>query len=278
MLRLMKADLYRLLKGKTIYILIGIIILLSLISTIMMQSGGIGMSVGETYLGSQNNEFVEKLSQAESLSETRKLMKQEGAYPLDKDIIGHNINLYYFFIVIVVSVIAIDFSNRSIKNTLSSAVSRKTYYFSKLCLVLGIVTFLIVFNNYFSYFLNILINGKAFSSPLSEIFKATVVQLPLLYGISSFLVGLAFVLKKTSSFNTISIPFIMMLQFIVTSVINLLKIKSEWFYNYEIEMALAKLVNNPTTQYVANCAILGITYIIVFNLIGYYAFKKTEIK
>lgn len=39
-----------------------------------------------------------------------------------------------------------------------------------------------------------------------------------------------------------------------------------------------KLVNNPTNKYIVSCAILGIAYIVIFNTIGYYAFKKAEIK
>ena len=41
---------------------------------------------------------------------------------------------------------------------------------------------------------------------------------------------------------------------------------------------LTKLVNDPTNKYVISCTILGIVYIAVFNIIGYYAFKKAEIK
>ena len=222
--------------------------------------------------------FCDGLYFALALREFRKIMKDMGEIQLDKDIIGANANLYYFFIVITVIVLVNDFSHKSIKNSISSAISRKEYYFAKLLLILGLGTFLIFFNNYGTYILNLIINGKGFSTPLLEFTKLTIVQLPLLYGIISLLVCFAFVLKKTSLFNAISISFIMVIELIVVSVVNLFKIKADWFYNYEIQSALSKLVNNPTNKYIISCAILGIVYMIIFNLIGYYAFKKTEIK
>ena len=174
--------------------------------------------------------------------------------------------------------LAADFSVKSIKNTISSAISRKEYYFSKLLLVLGLSTFLVLFNNYGAYLLNLIINGKAFSTPLLEFTKLTIMQLPLLYGIISLLVCLAFVFKKVSLFNSISIPLIVIVQIIMISVTNLFKLNATWINDYEIQTALMKLVNNPTNKYVVSCAILGVMYIIIFNIIGYYSFKKAEIK
>lgn len=276
MFNMMRADLYRILKGRAIYIILAIIILMSTVSIIGMSSGYIGLSVGSNN-STENIEWSEKLETASSLKEYRKIMKNQGEFELDKDILGQNANLYYIFIVIVVIVLTTDFSAKTIKNTLSSAITRKQYYFSKLILILGLCTFIILFNNYFVYFSNLIINGRKFSSSLGDITKITLVQLPLLYGIISLLVFLAFIFQKTSTFNTISIPFIMVIQLIVTGIASLFKLKIDWFYNYEFQSALNNLVHNSTNNYILKCALLGIIYILVFNLIGYYSFKKSEI-
>ena len=277
MINIIKSDLYRILKGKAIYIILAVITMLTVVSVVGMMPGHIGLSI-DSNVDMNDLELIEKISNAKSLGEYREIMKSDGAFALDKDIVGENINLYYIFIVITVIVLATDFSNKSIKNTISSAISRKEYYFSKLLLILGLGTFLILFNNCGAYILNLIINGEAFSTPLLEFAKLTIIQLPLLYGIISLLVCFAFVLKKTSIFNSISIPFIMGIQLIATGIINLFKLKADWFYNYEIQLALTKLVNDPTNKYVISCTILGIVYIVVFNIIGYYAFKKAEIR
>lgn len=277
MINIIKSDLYRILKGKAIYIVLAMITILTVVSVVGMSPGHLGLSIGSN-IDMSDLELMEEISSANTLGEYREIMKNDGAFELDRDIVGTNVNLYYFFIVITVVVLATDFSNKSIKNTISSAISRKEYYFSKLLLILGLGTFLILFNNYGAYILNLIINGKAFSTPILEFTKLTIIQLPLLYGIISLLVCFAFVLKKTSLFNSISIPFIIVVQLIATGIINLFKLSADWFNNYEIQLALTKLVNNPTNKYIVSCALLGIAYIVIFNTIGYYAFKKAEIK
>ena len=111
-----------------------------------------------------------------------------------------------------------------------------------------------------------------------EATKITLLQLPLLYGIISLLVCFAFVLQKTALFNTISISFILVLQILVMAIINLFRIKEIWFYDYEFQVALAQLANTPATKYMITCTILGIVYMVLFNIIGYNIFKKCEIK
>ncbi len=276
MLSIIKSDLYRILKGKAIYIVILIMLLLNIISAVGMSPGNIGISMGTTG-GAIDSETLAEISSAKSLGEFREIMKNQRTFELDKEVIGQNVNLYYMFIVIVVCVLCTDFSNKCIKNTLSSAISKRKYYLSKLLLTLGICILIVLFNNYSFYFLNLLINGKEFASSLLDIGKYTIVQLPLLCGIISMLVCFAFLFKKTSAFNTISIPFIMVVQLIGLGIINLLHITADWFYNYEIQYALTNLVNNPATSYLIKCTLLGVFYIILFNVVGYYSFKKADI-
>ena len=277
MINIIKSDLYRIFRGKAIYISVAIIIFMVVISCITMQPGHVGIAVNSN-LDLNDTEMLSKISSAKSLTEFRDVMKSYGTFALDKQIIGANTNLYYFFIVIVVCALAIDFSNKSIKNTLSSAITRKKYYLSKLILILTLSTALIFINNGLTYILNLIINGNEFASPFIEIIKITAIQLPILYGIISLLVCFAFVFKKTSLFNTVSIPFIMLVQLIGLGIINIFKIKADWFYDYEIQYALAKLVDNPTNNYIISIAILGIIYIVLFNIIGYVSFKKSEIR
>ncbi len=278
MLNMFKSDLYRISKGKAIYVTFFVIVIMSLVSCIGMSAGHIGLSTGASNINMEDPQFVLELSRANSLKEVREVMTRKGAFPLDKDIISQNNNLYYMFIIIIVIVITTDFSNKTIKNTLSSAVSRKKYYFSKALLVLFLATIMILFNNYLSYFLNYWINGKEFTTSFLEFSKLTIIQLPLLYGIVSLLICFAFVFKKTSLFNTVSIPFIMITQLIVIIITNLFKLKANWFYEYEFQFALEKIVNHPNNKYLISIMILGCMYVLLFNVIGYYSFHKTEIK
>ena len=156
MLNIIKSDLFRILRGKAIYIIFVVIILMNILSIVSMTTPNIGISIGNSGIVDINDtELLQRLSEAKSIGEYRDIMKSQGNYELDKAIIGQNSNLYYFFIAVVVVVLCADFSNKSIKNTLSSAISKRKYYFSKLILIMGIGTVIVLFNNYFSYFLNI---------------------------------------------------------------------------------------------------------------------------
>lgn len=277
MINIMKSDLFRIFKGKAIYITTVIIVFMSLLSAITMQSGHIGFSTSSN-IDLNNPEVVAEISNVKSLGEFRSVMKKMGPYPLDKQMIGENINLYYVFIIITVIVLVTDFSNGSAKNTLSSAITRKKYYFSKLILILGLSTVLIFFYNYLNYFLNLAINGKDYATPLVEFTKITISQLPILYGIISLLMCIAVNFRRTALFNTISIPLIFVTQLIIVGINTLFGIESKILVNYELQRALANLAGNPTGQYVFNCTLLGLGMLLIFNIIGYYSFRRAEIK
>lgn len=279
MLNLIKADLYRVFKGKSIYIALIILLSLISISCFTMSPGHIGIvATKDTSDVIYDEELNQKLSDTNSIIETRRLVKKYGSYPIDKLQLGANINLYYFFIIIVAVVLVNDLSNSTAKNTLSSAISRKKYYASKLitCLLLG--TGLILINNYVGYFLNLIMNGTNFSSEILEINKLTILQLPILYGIISLLVCLGFCFKKSANFNSITIPLIILVQLTIMGIATLFHLDANHLLSYELQYILTNLVTNQTTTYLVKTTLLGLIYFIGFTAIGYTVFKKAEIK
>ncbi len=279
MLNIIKSDLYRIFRGKSIYVAIIIILILASVSCFAMSPGHIGIassSIEETDY--DNEELLEKVYETDSIMETREIMKEYGSFPLDKSQLGANANLYYFFIIVVVIVLVTDLSNSTAKNTLSSAISRKKYYFSKLITCLGLGTVLILINNYGSYVINLIMNGKEFSAGILEITKLTILQLPILYAIISMLVCIGFCFRKTGTFNSITIPLIMVVQLVIMGVATLFHLDSANILNYEFQYIIGNLVANPSNTYILKTLVLAIFYIIAFNVIGYSVFRKTEIK
>ena len=279
MLNIIKSDLYRVFRGKAIYIAIAFILILASVSCFAMSPGHIGFassSIEETDY--DNEELLEKVYETDSIMETREIMKEYGSFPLDKSQLGANANLYYFFIIVVVIVLVTDLSNSTAKNTLSSAISRKKYYFSKLITCLGLGTVLILINNYGSYVINLIMNGKEFSAGILEITKLTILQLPILYAIISVLVCIGFCFRKTGTFNSITIPLIMVVQLVIMGVATLFHLDGANILNYEFQYIIGNLVANPSNTYILKTLALAIFYIIVFNVIGYSVFRKTEIK
>lgn len=279
MLNIIKSDLYRIFKGKSIYVAIIIILILASVSCFSMSPGHIGMTTSSAEQPLiKDEEILNQVYETDSILETRKLMKEYGAYPLDKAQLGANANLYYFFIIVVVIVLVTDLSNSTAKNTLSSAISRKKYYMSKLitCIVLG--TFLVLVNNYGSYLINLIMNGKEFSAGILEITKLTIVQLPILYGIISMLVCIGFCFRKTGTFNSITIPLIIVMQLVIMGCSSLFHLNANNILNYEFQYIIGNLITDPSNTYILKTLVLAVFYIVIFNVIGYSVFKKTEIK
>ena len=278
MLNIIKSDLYRVFRGKAIYIAIAFILILAAVSCFSMSPGHIGIVSSSIEQTDYDDELLEKVYETDSLMETREIMKEYGAFPLDKSQLGANANLYYFFIIVVVIVLVTDLSNSTAKNTLSSAISRKKYYMSKLITCIGLGTFLVLINNYGSYLINLIMNGKEFSAGLLEITKLTILQLPILYGIISMLVCIGFCFRKTGTFNSITIPLIMVIQLIIMGVATLFHFDANNILNYEFQYIIGNLVANPSNTYILKTLVLAVFYIIIFNVIGYRVFRKTEIK
>ena len=279
MINIIKSDLYRVFRGKAIYVAIIIILLLAVVSCFSMSPGHIGItSSSDAQPLVKDEELLEKVYESNSILETRELMKEYGAYPLDKSQLGANANLYYFFIIVVVIVLVTDLSNSTAKNTLSSAISRKKYYLSKLITCIGLGTFLVLINNYGSYMINLIMNGKEFSAGILEITKLTILQLPILYGIISMLVCIGFCFRKTGTFNSITIPLIIVIQLIIMGIATLFHLDANNILNYEFQYMIGNLISNPSNAYILKTLVLAIFYIVIFNVIGYRVFRKTEIK
>ena len=113
MLNIIKSDLFRILRGKAIYIIFIVIILMNILSIVSMTTPNIGISIGNSGIVDINDtELLQRLSEAKSIGEYRDIMKSQGNYELDKAIIGQNSNLYYFFIAVVVVVLCADWGKR----------------------------------------------------------------------------------------------------------------------------------------------------------------------
>lgn len=280
MINMIKADLYRVFRGKGIYLAILLAVIMASSSIYVMQPGYIGLTSSDTISGDSmvDDETGLELSATNSISKTRKILKETSGYPLDSAIIGTNVNLYYMFIIIVVGVLVTDLSHSTAKNTLSSAISKKKYYLSKLFTCCLLCIGLVLLNNYGMYIFNRLINGAKFSSGIEKITKYTLVQLPIMCGIISLLVCMAFLLRKTAAFNAVSIPFVMAAQIVIMGVSALFSIKSNHIMEYEYQFMLSNLVTDTSFSYIMKSITLAIIYIVVFNILGYNVFRKSEIK
>lgn len=278
MINMLKADFYRTIRSKGIYIAIFILLLFIGIDIYMVQPGSVALQINTgVEIENELNDMTSEELQALSMSDIRDIMLNTKGYALDKDIIARNMNMYYIFIFVAAIVVAVEFSGSTVKNTLSSAISRHRYFISKVVFANICCLALFFLNTYIMYFANILFNNKNLASSLGTITEVTMLQLPPILALASILTGLAFILKKTSVFNTVAIPLTMVFQLLLNLFASLFKIKEEWL-DFELQRMLVNLTNNPSASYVQHSYLVCAVIIVVFYLAGYLSFKKTEIK
>ncbi|MBO5448821.1 MAG: hypothetical protein J5994_05790 [Ruminococcus sp.] len=282
MINIIKADLYRIFKGVPIYIALGITVLMISVSIYMVEPGHIGqVNIGDVSTVSSQDEVMDGLTievvNNMSVSEIRELMLKKEDYKLDKDILSANMNLYYMFIFVAALAVTVDFSAGSIKNTLSSAIDRKKYFLSKTALVFGVCLLMFFLNTYISYFANLVFNGKNLSSGIGEVTKTSLMQLPPMLALISILNGVAFMTKKTSVYNLIAIPLVMVFQLVLSLAFTLFSINAK-YADYELQVMIGKLVNDPSDGYILRSYIVCAVLILVFNTAGWLSFRRSEIR
>ena len=74
MINIMKSDLYRILKGKVIYIVLLVVIFVSILNSMLMQAGNVGISFEKD---------IDNLNDVSNLKEYRDLVKEVERFELD---------------------------------------------------------------------------------------------------------------------------------------------------------------------------------------------------
>ena len=278
MINMIKADFYRIIRGMGIYIGFAVMILMIVLDIYTVSAGSVAFRVSteatiENELSGMSYEDVNQLS----LDDYRKYMLGTENYQLDRDILAQNINLYYIFIFVGAVIITADFSGGSVKNTLSSAISRRKYFLSKLVCVVICCLVLFFLNTYIMYFANLIFNDNNLALGIGEITKITLLQLPPILALSSILISFAFILKRPAAFNTATISFMLVVQMLMSLLSFFLKIP-EKVWNFELSNMLAHLAYNPSADFVAKSYLVCAVMIVGSLLLGWSFFKKAEIK
>lgn len=291
MINMIKADIYRMVRSVGFYVSLGIMLLLIGVSIYLVEPGYIGMVAGPD--DDNVNSFEESLSEDEgnlkadlqegvvekdiTMREYRKKILEIGNFEFDRGVLSSNMNLYYIFIFIAGIAIAMEFSGGCIKNTLSSAISRKKYFASKAVFTYGLCTLMVFLNTYIIYFANIIFNGRNLSSSLWTVTKVTLMQLPPALALMSVVFGIAFMFKRTAAYNMVAIPFVMVFQLLFNTAVSIFDIPKKYAY-YELQSMINRLANYPSHSYIMKSYGVCAVIIVLFVTLGYVGFKKAEIK
>lgn len=283
MLNIVKSDIYRVRKSIVIFIGVIVLMLLNIYSVYIVQPGSIGLivNVAESEFSNKYEiEVMEKMSKGNITSaEARKVLLQDEDYELDRAIMSYNFNLFYIFIIVAVLAISTDFSSGAAKNSLSSAISRKKYFVSKLIFVLTGCTVIFLVNNYLMYFINNIFNSGKVSGTLATITMISLRQIPAILALAFFLTGLAFILRKSALFSTISVVIAFCYPLLLTLIRKLFPtIKLNDLFRFEFGNILNQLALSPSDNFYISSYIFSAAVAIVFITLGWLSFRKSEIK
>ncbi|MBR6617427.1 MAG: ABC transporter permease [Oscillospiraceae bacterium] len=252
MTNMMKADLYRITKSKSFYIFWAVIIVTYLINIAAKDFGGI------TFGGPS---FVPE------------------DIKIDIGSVAMNFNFYFFSIFPVFGIIIAEFSEHTIKNTITSAISKHKYFLSKYLFAMLYTAAAYLFSNYAFYFINRMVNGSEYSSALSDFSASLFSQLPLMLAIISLFIGLAFLFRKGAAFNAVTIitPIVYSSVSVSLYTIENTRKLSERLLEYDINTMMARLALECTEDYRRNCYLICAAVIVLSFLIGYISFTKREL-
>lgn len=252
MINMMKADLYRLTKTKGFYIFWAVILLTYLINIVVKDFGGVTFGSGPSLI-------------PENLK-------------MDIGSVAMNFNFYFFSIFPVFGIVIAEFSEHTIKNTITSAISKQKYFLSKYVFALLYTTAAYLFSNYAFYFVNRMVNGSEYSSALSDFSASLFGQLPLMIAIISLFIGLAFLFRKGALFNALTIITPLVYSSVAGSLYpidNTRKI-AEKLLEYDINTMLTCLALDCADDYRRNCLLISAAVIVLSFLLGYFSFTKRE--
>lgn len=274
MLNIIKADLYRIFKGKGIYIAMLAVIALCSVSIYLKSPGHIGLNSGAT-----SNSALEDYQGIETPEDVRKIAS-ENEMRLDEGMMQTNGNLYYPLIFVAFVVICVDLSNHTAKNVISTNISRTSYYLAKLLLTWGLGIFLIALSTYYGYFGNIIFNGSKNISSVLDITIIMLRQLPIFCGIMSVQVMIAALVQKTSRYNGIAIAMIMLSQMILMLAINVFNIDGSSFMQFEFETIIRSLAvaGSIPLKTLMIGIMTGLGLCVGSSAIGLYYFNRCSIK
>lgn len=283
MINMIKADIYRVFHNYTIYAAI----LASLVIIAYCVMGGEGFYPGLNimgYGGDVNEPLVRADYDWESGEPTdielfRWTLSEE--YPtLSRSVAAYNMNLYAM-VLIVLAFLVSDLSNHTVKNTLSSAISRKKYFWEKFLLINAATFILVIVMNIYTYFIGNWMS-EAFmieTEPIGNILKATAYQMPMLLGTVSMMTFLGVITKKSHIFIISTAAILVFVPYMLYYTWagydwEFLRI---FLWKYQQHIALLWLAAFPPADYVATCAVIGACEIAASGILGYLVFKKTDV-
>jgi ABC-2 type transport system permease protein len=261
MINIIKADLYRIIRQKGLYITAICFITLVVLQVSTGSVGRIGVSTDLLPAVDFNN-----LTGINAAFASMSLVD----------------NYLYFMLPLIIIVADVDFSSGAIKNVVASGCSRVEYYLSKLILAMVFCIILLLLNVIISLITATIINGFGGQIDKEVILRFIKIFLPQLYiflSVTSVGVFLVFITKRTSAAISLYIAFCM-LPTVIIFILSEISEKVLKLINYDIvgNLRVLSITAGATSEHIERAILIGTVYLLLSIIGSVFLFKKSEIK
>jgi len=269
MLNLMRADMYRLLRGKGIYITLAVMIGIAVLTVFVFRSA---MQVG--VVGEPPNlegEYYSPFRQQEVIT---------GADAARMAVSSMEV-LMYIFLPLIIMVAMTPFSSSAVKNELTIGFSRMKYYFSKLVLssilsvafmIINVLVFVIfgTVRDGFGYW------GSGFGLEMLQIIAAQVLFALAFNGVGLFL---CFSIRKAGATEGIYIAFTLVPQ-IAAALLSIAFLWASRILYFDLASLFSMFANiaHLTTTEIVRGLLVGLGWLIVPTVAGLAIFQRADIR
>ena len=273
MLNIIKADMYRILRGKGFYITIILLFAVIVLQTAVSSKATVGMYNTEEAVIDTIEEFTEEVLLAPEAftGSTAAFEMMEGTD-----------TLLYFLLPIIIFIAAADFSTDTVKNVLSNGVPRVKYYLSKLILSCAFCFLFLLLNIMVPIVTATILRGfgGAFNVDfILRLLRPFSAQLFMCIAVTCVGIFFVFTTKRTAAVNGAYISFCL-LPMLIIYIFFTLNEKLEFLFKYDVISNIRMLVHidvaNSTD--IIRAFVVGAFYILASTIGGILIFRESEIK
>ena len=197
MLNIIRADLFRIFKGKGIYVTLSILLILASVTALL--AGNPVADIEQNPTAYKVAGLVISLDDKATTSPEELTIGISGGFDSMRNALLTSPQLFYLLLAVVIFVCCTDFSSNTVKIHLTSGISRSKYYLSKLILsVIFCLLFLLLFL-VITMGIGTMINGFGASTATQRnvFLHSLLSSLFLFSGIAAFFTFLAFVTQRS---------------------------------------------------------------------------------
>ena len=269
MINIIRADLYRIVRGKAVYITFAVMMLVVLLSVFVFRAMP-SVTIAETEAMAHMNES--------SMPELPDAMN--GAFAA-RMVMSSMETMVYFFLPLIIAVAMAMFSTGAVKNELSTGLDRTKLYFSKFVLSFALCVVFMLLYVFSTVLLATLLDGIGYwgDGLLLDLLKDFGALMPLVLAFNSVGMFFCFVTRRTAAVNGLYIA-LLLVPTIVVSLLSLAFPEAVRYFDYDLfnQFHILLPVSNLTATELARSFAVCLAFIVVPTLAGVGLFRRAEIK